>query len=134
MIQELQFEVRNKPEFGFDRRRSVILSIGLHTLLFLFVFLNPEFLRSTPTRIIRIAGQEFDRDRFEQYDLILPPDAMVPPAESPEIAELEPVPEVEAPPAVEAAPPPPPPPPPPEESEEEVGNRCRRLLSSVPTI
>ncbi len=117
MKHELQFQLTNKPEFGFDRRRSVSLSIGVHALLFLFVFFNPEFLRSTPLRIIRIAGQEFDRDRFEQYDLILAPEDIVAPEEPPQVAELEPVPEIEAPSVLEAAPPPPPPPP--EESEEQ---------------
>ena len=124
MKEELNLELRHKPEFGFSRHRSVSVSIGVHFFLFLFVFFNPEFLKSTPLRIIRIAGQAYDRDRFEQYDLILAPDAILPPEEPPQIAdvdpvpEVEPIPEIEQPPTVEAAPPPPPPPPPPEESEE----------------
>ena len=117
MKQELQLELKNKPEFGLQRQRSLSMSIGLHALLFLFLFFNPEFLRSTPTRIIRIAGQEYDTNRFEQFDLILPPEAIVPIPEPPQIAEAEPGPAIELPPNVEAAPPPPPPPPP--EAEEE---------------
>ncbi len=111
MKQELQLELTNRPEFGFDRRRSVSVSIGVHALLFMFIFLNPEFLKSTPLRIIRIAGQAYDNDRFEQYDLILAPENIAPAEDPPQIAEIEPVPEIEAPPELEAAPPPPPPPP-----------------------
>ena len=107
MKKELQFEIQDRPEFGLRGRIGLSVSIGLHLLLFVFVVINPDFLSSTPTRIIRITGQDADRDRFELYDLILPPELLAPTPEPPEIAEALP-PAIElSPPAVEATPPPP---------------------------
>lgn len=114
MKKELQFEIQGRPEFGLRGRRGLSVSIGLHLLLFVFIVFNPDFLSSTPTRIIRITGQDADRDRFELYDLILPPELLAPPPEPPEIAEALP-PAIELPPSEVEATPPPPPPSPPEE-------------------
>ena len=114
MKKELQFEIQDRPEFGLRGQRGLSVSIGLHLLLFVFVVINPDFLSSTPTRIIRITGQAADRDRFELYDLILPPELLAPPPEPPEIAEALP-PSIELPPPEVEATPPPPPPQPPEE-------------------
>ena len=110
----LQIELKDRPEFGLQRRRGVGVSVGVHVVLFLLVLANPEFLKSTPTRVIRITGQDYDRDRFEDYEVILPPDAIVPVPEPPQVAEVQP-PEIPQP-TLEAAPPPPPPPPPPDET------------------
>ena len=81
-------------------------------LLVLFFIANPDLLRSTPKRIIRIAGQEFDRDRFDIQELYLPPELV--PVPPPAIAEAVPPGAEPVPPPVAAPPPPPPPPPPPE--------------------
>ena len=96
-------------------------------LIVAFFGLNPDFLRSQPRRVIRIAGQDFDQDRFVLRELLLPPELLPVPEPPPQIAELSPpgiaVPLPEAlppppPPEAETTPPPelePPPPPSPEE-------------------
>jgi TonB family protein len=70
--------------------------------------MNPDFLRSTPKRIIRIAGQDYDLSQNELRELVLPPPAAQP--KLPEIADNRPL---IQPPMPELQPPPPPPPPPP---------------------
>ncbi len=105
----MEFQLPTDPELESRRRKGLAVSLGIHLLLVAFVLINPDFLRSTPKRIIRIAGQDFDRERFELTELFLPPDLAQPvPEPVPQIAEnLQP-------PGAEALPLPPPPPPPPE--------------------
>ena len=113
--QELQFQLEISPELSSRRRRGLAVSVGLHVLLVLFFIANPDLLRSPPKRIIRIAGQDFDLDRFDIQELYLPPE-LVPAPPPPAIAENIP-PQAEAVPPPVAAPPPPPPPPPQPEPE-----------------
>ena len=94
---------------------------GVLALILIVVFfgLNPDFLRSQPRRVIRIAGQDFDQDRFILRDLVLPPELVPAPEPPPQIAEnlppaiAVPLPE-EAPPVPGPPPPEPEPTPPPE--------------------
>ena len=90
-------------------------------LIVAFFGLNPDFLRSQPRRVIRIAGQDFDQDRFILRELVLPPELAPAPEPPPQIPEPPPQIAENLPPAIavplpEAAPsvPAPPPPPPPE--------------------
>ena len=87
---------------------------GVLALILIVVFfgLNPDFLRSQPRRVIRIAGQDFDQDRFILRDLVLPPELVPAPEPPPQIAEN--LPPAIAVPLPEEAPPVPAPPPPPE--------------------
>ena len=90
---------------------------GVLALILIMVFfgLNPDFLRSQPRRVIRIAGQDFDQDRFVVRELLLPPELVPVPEAPPQIAE-------NSPPAIAALPEPQPPvpaPPPPPPSPEE---------------
>ena len=105
------------------RSKSLALSLGFHLLLILFALSSPDFLSTTSKRIIRITGQDFDRERYELTELVLPPELVQPEPEP----ELVPAPEVVGGdsllpvPLQEAAPPPPPPepePPPPEPEPE----------------
>jgi len=114
------FESDKALELGSRRSKSLALSISFHLLLILFVLSSPDFLSTTSKRIIRIAGQDFDRERFELTELVLPPELV--PAEpelvpAPEVAGVEPLLPVPTP---EAAPPPPEPPPPEPEPEDEL--------------
>ena len=79
-------------------------------LIVAFFGLNPDFLRSQPRRVIRIAGQAFDQDRFVLRELLLPPELVPVPEPLPQIAE-------NLPPGITVPLPEAPPPPPPSESE-----------------
>jgi TonB family protein len=81
-------------------------------MLIALAWFNPDWFKIEPRRVIRIAGEDYDLDRFQLSELVLtpPPATAAPlPAPPPVPAPAEPL--VELPP--EAAPPPPPPPPPP---------------------
>jgi TonB family protein len=113
------FETDKALELGSGRSKGLAMSLGVHALLFLLVLASPAFLSTATKRVIRIDGQDFDRERFDLTELVLPPE-LTPSQPEPE-PELLPAPEVAvvAPlipvPVPEAAPPPPPPPPEPEE-------------------
>jgi TonB family protein len=90
------------------RTRTLLISIGIHVLLLIFLVLNPELLTSTPKRIIRIMAQDYDLSKQQLTELVFPPDALRPkPAPVPDKPLIQPpVPQPEN------QPPPPPPPPP----------------------
>src|SRR5438067_13414818 len=96
------------------RTKTLLISIGIHLMLLVFLALNPDLLTPTPKRIIRITGQDYDLSKEQLTELVMPPDALrpkpAPPApEKPLIQPPVPAPENQP----AAAPPPPPPPPPP---------------------
>ena len=93
------------------RTKTLLISIGIHALLLVFLALNPEILTSTPKRIIKVISQDYDLSKQQVTELIAPPDALrsKPPSPPPENKPL-----VQPPaPRPENQPPQPPPPPPP---------------------
>jgi len=93
------------------RTKTLLISIGIHAFLLVFLALNPEILTSTPKRIIKVMSQDYDLSKQQVTELIAPPDALrsKPPAPPPENKPL-----VQPPaPRPESQPPQPPPPPPP---------------------
>src|SRR5213593_2037516 len=104
------FEKDEALELQPRRTKTLLISIGIHLLLLVFLALNPELLTSTPKRIIRIMGQDYDLSKQQLTELVMPPDSLrsKPKVPAPPLIQ-PPVPQ----PAPEAAPPPPPPPPPP---------------------
>src|SRR6185295_10129286 len=90
------------------RSKTLLIAIGIHAILLIFLALNPDLLTSTPKRIIRIMGQDYDLSKQQLTELVMPPDALrprpAPPADKPLVQPPAPQPE---------NPPPPPPPPPP---------------------
>src|SRR5258706_9788520 len=90
------------------RTKTLLISIGIHVFLLIFLILNPELLTQTPKRFIRIMGQDYDLSK-QLTELVVPPDALRPrPAptapDKPLIQPPAPQPENQP------APPPPPPP------------------------
>lgn len=124
------FSQAHLVDTGSGRTRSLALSVFLHLALFLVVVAGSDWLTGSARRVVRISGQDYDREEYEVTELILPPELVPPPPEAPvpvpEIvppdAVLVPLPEVPPPPPesapgepeARAAPPPPPPPPEPE--------------------
>ena len=98
-------------DFELQPRRSktLLISIGIHICLLVILALNPDLLTSTPKRIIRIMGQDYDLSKQQLTELVMPPDALRP-RSAPSIPEKPllqpPVPQPQN------QPPPPPPPPP----------------------
>jgi TonB family protein len=105
-----EFELQPK------RTKTLLISLGIHAILLIIVALNPDLLTSTPKRIIRIMGQDYDLSKQQLTELIVPPDALrARPAPAPPDKPLvqPPVPRPEnqpAPPPPQQQPPPPPPP------------------------
>ena len=61
-------------ELGSDRRpKTLIVSIVVHILLILVIAFNPGWFDTTPRRIIRIAGEDFDLSQLKVTPLVLPP-------------------------------------------------------------
>ena len=58
------------------RTKTLLISIGIHALLLLIVALNPDLLRSTPKRIIRIMGQDYDLSKQQVTELVAPPNVL----------------------------------------------------------
>src|SRR5215510_5285489 len=103
------FEREEGLELQPARTRTLLISIGIHLLLILFLVWNPEILSSTPKRIIRIAGQDYDLSKNQLTELVMPPEARPRP---PAPADDKPL--VQPPtPNIRPAPSPSPPPPPP---------------------
>src|SRR5262249_60436822 len=105
-----------EQDFELQPRRSktLLISIGIHIFLLAILALNPELLTSTPKRIIRIMGQDYDLSKQQLTELVMPPDALRPrPAppvpEKPLVQPPVPQPKNQPPPP---QPPPPQPPPP----------------------
>lgn len=78
--------IKIKPFWSIRRWHRPGALIAL-TLILGFFGLNPDFLKSQPRRVIRIAGQDFDQDRFEVRKLLLPPELVPVPKPPPKIAE-----------------------------------------------
>src|ERR1041385_1962539 len=101
---------KNDEEFELQpkRTKTLMISIGIHVVLLVFLALNPDLLTSTPKRIIRIMGQDYDLSKQQLTELVMPPDALrpkpAPPADNKPLVQ-PPVPQPEN------QPPPPPPPP-----------------------
>jgi len=107
LTKDKEFELQPK------RSRTLLISIGIHVLLLAILVANPELLTSTPKRIIRIMGQEYDLSKQQLTELIIPPDALrARPAPSNKPMVQPPVPQPETQPVPPQPQPPPPPPPP----------------------
>jgi TonB family protein len=105
------------------RTKTLLISIGIHLLLLVFLAMNPELLTSTPKRIIRIMGQDYDLSKQQLTELIVPPDSLRPKPHAPPQPLIQPpVPQPEPQVAPQPTPPPPPPPqtPPPVIGPEDV--------------
>jgi len=108
------FEKDEALELQPRRTKTLLISIGIHLLLLVFLALNPELLTSTPKRIIRIMGQDYDLSKQQLTELVVPPDSLRPKPKLPTPPLIQPpVPQPE-PEAAPLPPPPPPPPPPPQ--------------------
>ncbi len=104
------FEKEENVELQPRRTKTLLISIGIHAILLIFVALNPDLLTTAPKRIVRIMGQDYDLSKQQLTELVVPPDSLrskaQPPAE-PLVQPPVPKPEVQP-----LQPPPPPPPPP----------------------
>src|SRR5215470_11976324 len=99
------FDKDEAVELQPQRTKTLLISLGIHLLLLVFLALNPELLTSTPKRIIRIMGQDYDLSKQQLTELVMPPPDAVrpkPPAPAPPLIE-PPVPKPEP----QVAPPPP---------------------------
>jgi TonB family protein len=104
------FKKDEELELQPRRTKTLLISIGIHAFLLVFLALNPEILTSTPKRIIKVMSQDYDLSKQQVTELIAPTDALrsKPPAPPPENKPL-----VQPPaPRPESQPPQPPPPPP----------------------
>src|SRR5437868_9409720 len=107
------FDQDESLELQPRRTKTLLISIGIHLFLLVFLVLNPELLTSTPKRIIRIMGQDYDLSKQQLTELVVPPDSLRPKRQVPAQPLIEPPREVVPKPEPQVAPPPPPPPPPP---------------------
>jgi TonB family protein len=85
----MMLQLQKNEELAARRRKGLAVSLGLHLLLLAFFMVNPDFLSTTPRRVVRLAGEDYDRDRFEVLELYVPPDLVEPPP-PPQIAEVFP--------------------------------------------
>ena len=72
------FEKDEDLELQPKRTKTLLISIGIHVLLLIFLALNPNLLTSTPKRIIRIMGQDYDLSKEQLTELVVPPEALRP--------------------------------------------------------
>src|SRR5438105_372492 len=98
------FEKDEALELQPRRTKTLLISIGIHLLLLVFLALNPELLTSTPKRVIRIMGQDYDLSKEQLTELVVPPDSLRPKPAVPDKPLVQP-------PAPQPENPPPPPPP-----------------------
>jgi len=103
----------------------VMISLGIHVLVLIFLVLNPDLLTSPPKRIIKVNAEDYDLSRENLTELVVPPEArpkpavpkplVQPPAPQPKPEQQQPPPQQQPQPQPQPqqAPPPPPPPPPP---------------------
>src|ERR1041385_3987208 len=106
------FEKEEPLELQPRRTRTLLISIGIHLFLLGFLALNPEFLTSTPKRIIRVLTQDYDLKQ-QLVELVPPPDVRPKPAAPPQHPLVQPPAPSQPEPQVAPPPPSPPPPPPP---------------------
>src|SRR5262245_54161666 len=107
------FEREEGLELQPARTKTLLISVGIHLLLILVVVWNPEILSSTPKRIIRIAGQDYDLSKNQLTELVLPPESRPKPrapADDKPLVQPPPTEPNVKPPAPQPPPPPPPPP------------------------
>jgi TonB family protein len=110
MLLDQQQDLDQQPR----RTKTLLISVGVHLLLIAVIALNPDFLTSTPKRIIRIAGQDYDLSKNQLTELVIPPAVRPkPPAAVEDKPLIQPPPQPNVQPAPPPSPPPPPPPPPP---------------------
>jgi TonB family protein len=95
------------------RPKPLVISIMVHVLLLLIIAFNPDWFESTPHRVIRINGEDFDLSQLELRQLVLPRALPVQPRTPPPAPVPVPTPAPSVVQPQQAAPPPPPPPPPP---------------------
>jgi TonB family protein len=120
------FEKDEDLELQPKRTKTVMISLGIHVLVLIFLVLNPDLLTSPPKRIIKVMGEDYDLSKENLTELVVPPEARPRPAapDKPLVQPSPPKPEQQPPPQQQAqqqpppqqqqqAPPPPPPPPPP---------------------
>src|SRR4051812_4335506 len=116
------FEKDEEVDLQPKRTKTLLISIGIHAFLLIFLAFNPDLLTSPPKRIIKVMGQDYDLSREELTELVIPAEALPPKAAvpdkppvqppSPPQEEKPPAPQVQPPPPQVQSPPPPPPPPP----------------------
>jgi len=117
------FEKDEDIELQPKRTKTVMISLGIHVLVLIFLVLNPDLLTSPPKRIIKVNAEDYDLSRENLTELVVPPEArpkpavpnkplVQPPAPQPK-PEQQPPPQQQPQPQPQQAPPPPPPPPPP---------------------
>jgi TonB family protein len=107
------FEKEEDPELQPNRTKTLLISVAIHALFLVFLALNPDLLTSTPKRIIKVMGQDYDLSKNQITELIMPPDALRPKPPVPDkplIQPPAPKPERQQPPPPSVQPPPPPPP------------------------
>jgi TonB family protein len=96
------------------RTKTLLISIGIHVLLLLFLALNPDLLTQAPKRIIKVMSQDYDLSKDQLTELVMPPNARPKAApDKPLVQPPAPKPENQPPPPPPQQQPPPPPPPPP---------------------
>src|SRR5215813_11853509 len=112
---------KNDEDFELQPRRTktLLISIGIHAVLLVILALNPELLTSTPKRIIRIMGQDYDLSKQQLTELVMPPDALRP-RPAPPVPD-KPLVQPPVPQPQNQPPPPPPPPPPPQTPPPVIG-------------
>src|SRR5438552_6596843 len=113
------FEKDEAVELQPQRTKTLLISVGIHLLLLVFLALNPELITSTPKRIIRIMGQDYDLSKQQLTELVMPPDALRPKPAPP--AEDKPLIQPPVPPPENQPPSPPPPPPQPQTPPPVIG-------------
>jgi TonB family protein len=118
------FDKDEDLELQPKRTKTVMISLGIHVLVLIFLVLNPDLLTSPPKRIIKVMGEDYDLSKENLTELVVPPEARPRPAvpDKPLVQPSAPKPEQQQPPPQQQpqpqpqpqqAPPPPPPPPPP---------------------
>src|SRR6266566_3668255 len=78
------FEKDEDLELQPKRTKTLLISLGIHVLFLVFLALNPDLLTSTPKRIIRIMGQDYDLSKNQLTELVMPPDALRPRPQPPD--------------------------------------------------
>src|SRR5438552_14508353 len=98
------FENDEDLELQPKRTKTLLISVGIHVVLLVFLALNPDLLTGPPKRVIRIMGQDYDLSKEQLTELVVPPDSLRPKPAVPDKPLVQP-------PAPQPENPPPPPPP-----------------------
>jgi TonB family protein len=109
----MQLGLQHDPDLEPKRAKTLLISIGIHVVIFAFLLLNPDLLTQVPKRYIRINGQDYDLSKNQMTELLMPPQPRpTPQPDKPMVQPPQPKPEPQPQPQ---QPPPPPPPPPPQQ-------------------